>query len=66
MAKFIIYKDNEGGRDFQTGKIMFIKHRARIWTEIFRDPLIRLTNLTRSEGLSKEAVELEGLMEARF
>lgn len=50
---------------FQTGKITFIKHRAGMWKKVFRGQLIRLTNLTRSEGLSR-VVGLEVLVEARF
>ena len=45
------------------GKKMFIKHRTGIWKKVFRGQLIKLT---RSEGLTKEVVRLEGLVEARF
>lgn len=47
------------------GKKMFIKHRTGIWKKVFRGQLIKLTNVARSEGLTKE-VRLEGLLEARF
>lgn len=53
-------------KGLQTGKIAFIKHRARMWKKVFRGQLIRLTNLTRSEGLSRVVVGLEGLVKARF
>lgn len=48
------------------GKKMFIKHRTGIWKKVFRGQLIKLTDVARSEGLTKEVVRLEGLLEARF